>query len=144
MLQRIQTIYLLLAAVLTIAAMCLPLATLYTNGILTGTAYALGVNLQPGVMSIVSFVLFGLSTAILLINIFQFKHRPLQIKFCIVAELLLLVATLLIAYAIYATGQEMRPTVFASFPVVAIVLTIMASSRIKHDERLVRSADRLR
>lgn len=144
MLQRIQTIYLLLAAVLTIAAMCLPLATLYTNGILTGTAYALGVNLQPGVMSIVSFVLFGLSTAILLINIFQFKHRPLQIKFCIVAELLLLVATLLIAYAIYATGLEMRPTVFASFPVVAIVLTIMASSRIKHDERLVRSADRLR
>lgn len=144
MLQRIQTIYLLLAAVLTIAAMCLPLATLYTNGIFTGTAYALGVNLQPGVMSIVSFVLFGLSTAILLINIFQFKHRPLQIKFCIVAELLLLVATLLIAYAIYATGQEMRPTVFASFPVVAIVLTIMASSRIKHDERLVRSADRLR
>ena len=144
MLQRIQTIYLLLAAVLTIAAMCLPLATLYTNGILTGTAYALGVNLQPGVMSIVSFVLFGLSTAILLINIFQFKHRPLQIKFCIVAELLLLVATLLIAYAIYTTGLEMRPTVFASFPVVAIVLTIMASSRIKHDERLVRSADRLR
>ena len=142
MIQRIQTIYLLLAAVFIIAMMCLPVATLYTNGILSGYVY--GCSVGVNVLLLVSYVVFGLAAAISIINIFVFKHRKVQMKLCTFAVILTILASLLVGYVIYTICSEVRPTVYASFPLVSIVFNVLASVAIRKDERLVRSADRLR
>ncbi|MDO5447851.1 MAG: DUF4293 domain-containing protein [Prevotellaceae bacterium] len=144
MIQRIQSVYLLLAAVSLIAAMCLPLASLYTNGILSGSAYCLGCGQGVSVLSIISFIVFGLTAAITLINIFVFKNRKMQMKLCTFSIILTILAAAVLGYAIYMVGSEVRPTIYASLPLISIVFNALASAAIRKDERLVRSADRLR
>ena len=142
MIQRIQTVYLLLAAAFIIAMMCLPVASLYTNGILSGSVY--GCSIGVNVLLLVSYVVFGLAAAVSLINIFVFKHRKIQMKLCTLGIVLTILALVVLAYAIFTTGDEVRPTMYASFPLVSIIFNTLASIAIRKDERLVRSADRLR
>ena len=81
-----------------------------------------------------------------LIAIFLFRNRRLQVILCTVSILLL------VAYVAYgvllgttdpaASQAEVEPGI--ALPVLTFVFVLLAGRYIKQDERLVRSADRLR
>jgi len=88
---------------------------------------------------------------LLLVIIFLYKKRTLQMKLCKLSTLLiagLIVAIFYVAENIKSyqefTGytSDIRPAMVA--PLAALVLVILANRFINKDEELVRSADRLR
>ena len=118
--QRKQTIYLFLVALLMIVA----------------SIYAVIVALQ-----ILGGLIAGLSTA----NIFQYKDRKRQMSICSLGALLLVLWLGYFCYDHFCLrgGATMYP-LYAVLPIVSIILFWMAKKGIKHDDDLVRSADRLR
>lgn len=155
MIQRIQTIYLLLATVLMSLTLFLPLATII-NGANEVVVKAFVVDGLDGVITTLPLylgLLLSLTTALLLSIIFFFKKRMLQIRLCVSAIVLLVGSAAFIGlycYRLYdilsATGAEQIFTLgFASLmPIVAIIPMVLAIRGIAKDEALVRSLDRIR
>ncbi len=144
MLQRIQTIY-LLAVVGFMSALCFtPLATYLADGV-------------EGAFVAFDFwwigVLFALCALLAFVTIWLFKKRMLQVRL-LCAEVVLLLGSQIFSlwYAIGFTKSvsamsELAVTSIKTptfFPLVCIILTIMAIRGIVKDERLVRSLDRIR
>ena len=150
MIQRIQSIYLLLVAVLgTLLCFFAPVQFLTP----TGTEYILLIAFQKWPLAIISVVVPLLA----LVNIFLFKHRLVQARLNVVNVVLCLgyyaLLALYIAYIVKGNepingtiieGAEWYLTIWASIPLINIVLSMMATRRILKDEALVRAADRLR
>ncbi|MBR6493124.1 MAG: DUF4293 domain-containing protein [Paludibacteraceae bacterium] len=149
MIQRIQTLYLLAVVALGISLLWLPVVQLVTPE---------EVDLQVWELSALGGAplqgLWGLTlTTVLipllaLIDIFLFKKRLLQARLNIFTVLLCLgyygVLAIYIWQAKLALGVEWHILPWASFPLVCMVLTLMATRRILKDEALVRAADRIR
>jgi hypothetical protein len=92
-----------------------------------------------------------------LLIIFLYRRRLLQARLCIVNVVLCLgyygMLALYTAYIVkgyemlggcYLPAAEWYLTVWASLPLVNVVLSMMAVRRILKDEALVRAADRIR
>lgn len=153
MIQRIQTVYLLIIAGLTIAMLFLPLGLLqlgdqfYTydvTGISTMGAEPELIYPTWGLLALTAVI-----ALLSLITIFLFKNRILQIRVCVFNGILLLgFYGLFVFFAWTAKGQfpDASLTVkFAlSFPIVSLILDYLAIRNIGADETLVRSLDRLR
>ena len=151
MIQRIQTIYLLLAAAVLASPLFLPLAT--ASGDTTALA-ALGNNFFadgtywvkefPGGMSLLSAVLFTIYT------VFLFKSRPRQMRMAVGVIVLTTLFAVLFAVLGYLNAQQLPEgtdthlAIGSAFPLLAIVFLALAYGSIKKDEALVRSSDRLR
>jgi hypothetical protein len=98
--------------------------------------------------------LWGLTLATVLIpvlalaDIFLFKKRILQARLNIFTVMLCLgwygVLAIYIWQANLALGTDWHILPWASFPLICMVLTLMATRRILKDEALVRAADRIR
>lgn len=133
MIQRIQTIYLFLAALLSGLSLALPLPYALSGA----TALELNDFLPTAILS-------GLVAAICLAAIFLFRNRLLQISISRIALLLgLAVIFTGIYFALQTDGQDL-PQVGAAFPLLQIVFTVLGIRGIRADESLVRSMDRLR
>ncbi len=152
MIQRIQTIYLFLAAALAATFIFLPAATLFAPSapvIFSPTGfYEAGTNHEMAA-TVPLAIVAALSALLPLINIFLYRNRPLQMRVCRTTTLLLL--AVYIVFGIYvhtmsATLQSESTQWGASLtmPAVALILNEIALRRVRADERLVRSADRLR
>ena len=149
MIQRIQTLYLLAVVALGIALLWLPVVQLVTPVETELQVWELcalgGVPLQG---------LWGLTltTALIpllaLVDIFLFKKRLVQARLNIFTVFLCLgyygVLAIYIWQAKLALGTEWHILPWASFPLVCLVLIMMATRRILKDEALVRAADRIR
>lgn len=93
--------------------------------------------------------LFALAGALFLANVFLFNNRKLQVKLSWVA---LLMAVTGVAYGAYrfatdaaaSTADGITPDFGVALPVLTLVFALLANKYIKADEKLVRSADRLR
>ncbi|MDO4190747.1 MAG: DUF4293 domain-containing protein [Bacteroidales bacterium] len=158
MIQRIQTLFLLIVTALGVLACCLPIM-----GFATATneplaqLYALGVR-EPNadgqlVFTHYTYGLFAISVVVpllALLAIFLFKHRLLQIRLLVVDAILMIGYYLLLAWAGYSAYhlnevcKSVSYFIPSVFMLVNLVLTFMAIHRIKKDEALVRSLDRLR
>ena len=83
-----------------------------------------------------------------LIDIFLFKKRLVQARLNIFTVLLCLgyygVLAIYIWLAKMSLGVDWHILPWASFPLICMVLTLMATRRILKDEALVRAADRIR
>jgi hypothetical protein len=148
MIQRIQTIYLLFALVLLIACCFVPLAVL----IFTGNVFSLSIlqfeqgKLEIPLWGFPSF-LSGLIIIIDLVIIFLFKKRKRQMQLCIVNIILLICLNLLLFYQcllLKNTGIQVTCNIAIVFPVLSAVFTYLAYGKIKKDENLVHSYERLR
>ncbi len=137
MLQRIQTIYLLLGfLVMTVLPLIFPLW--YTNN-------------EPKAFyvkfSLVFMVLFGLSALFYLISISQFKKRSFQF---FMNRLNMILNFILLGSFIYHSLNLSGETIVSEkgigmlLPSISIVLLALANRAIKKDEDLVKSVDRLR
>ncbi|PAM94811.1 transcription termination factor Rho [Flavobacterium sp. IR1] len=137
MIQRIQTVYLLLTFIITgVLMFFIPLWTLNT-----GKAFYF---MQDQVYTI----LLGLSTMLTIISIISYKKRQNQF---VMGRLNIILNLILLGLFVYRSLNLSGEAVTVSekgigmfLPIVAIVLLVLANKAIKKDEDLVKSVDRLR
>ena len=156
MIQRIQSIYLAIITVCCGLVFVFPFAEIsIPDGVCVLDALSIttktkieAVLLKPWLVTILAILCTLLSLAIVM----QFRNRLLQIKLCRFNMLLLLGLIISIFYMIdraqelLSMGGEPEVTygIGAFLPLVAVIFNILAIRAITKDERLVRSADRLR
>ncbi len=141
MIQRVQTLWMLLAA----AAIFLTLKFSFYSGTLSnGTLVS--ANTFHSLVAPDNIILMVLTSALgtaILINIFLFKHRPVQFRICIIAIL----AELLLLFLFYRqTKLYINGTldIWAIFHLVTIIALIFAARGIYKDEKLIKDSNRLR
>lgn len=153
MIQRIQTLYLLIATALMAVTIFTPMARFF-DGVqeYTLTAFALkdaaGLTAQP---TLYMGILLALAGLLPFVVIFLFKNRQMQIRLC-AAEIVLLVGSLVVMGIYYylsarmfnAAGGIISIKVGVVMPLVAIIFVALATRAIFRDEVLVRSLDRIR
>ena len=159
MIQRIQTLYMLLAVAACVACLSLPLGYYVTDmGVRAATLNNLWFAFSPDLIvegmvgrSLRPWALFALLVivaSLTCINIFMFKRRALQMRICSFCMILLVGWYVLFAYFIYVMGDGLeahfRPDWEGALPFVALVLLYLAFRGVMHDENLVRSLERLR
>ena len=150
MIQRIQTLYLLLVVILgTLLCFFSPMQFLMPDDIDYVSLHAFD-KWPLAVMTVIIPLLA-------LVNIFLFKRRLLQARLNIMNVIFCLgYYALIVLYAAFVvkgyepihgmtlTDADWYITLWAAIPAINIVLTMMATRRILKDEALVRAADRLR
>lgn len=150
MLQRIQSIFLLLVCALMAVTAFSPLFTLADA---SGTLFTfcssgiIGNNTQLHTWGVLSIA--GLSALLALINIFLYKNRKRQIAIGRVTSLLIIFfyVTAFVYFNSYANkyGFSFSAVQYGIvFPFIALIFNTLAILRIKKDEKLVRSLDRIR
>ena len=133
MIQRIQTIWLLLASAAAFSVLHYPFYY-------TPTPFSLEINGSGQYSTLISL---AFSACLSFITIFLYGNRMLQLKVVIVNFLL----SILIGYFIYKV-VVVNPGGGFTLPSIALflipILQILAMVKIYKDERLVQSSDRLR
>lgn len=153
MIQRIQTIYLLIVTLLAALGCSLPLVD-FDNGLLcrTLTAWQLSSATAAPVEQTAHFWgLFAISILIpvvAFVTIFLYRKRMVQIRLCIFNMLLMLGYYVVLGVCVWQVvdkfGGDFRPHLAALFPLIELILTWLAVRGIGKDEAKVRAADRLR
>lgn len=171
MIQRIQTLWLSLAVLLSIAAFFFPLAMFqfpYKELPLDAIYKLLPINTSPyqEVPAWSALIMCCLSGIVGLVAIFLYKNRPLQMRIVAFAFLFSIVELALLYFYQIDAGlttavtnickgdpAQIAPTIEAAkttwgmasfFPIAQIIFYIFALQAIKKDEILVRSSERLR
>jgi hypothetical protein len=158
MIQRIQSVFLFLAFVATITLFFYPIAGIYSE-MYTYKFYVYELkNMVPGEASLFSFMttfpllLLNIIVGVMAVScIFLYKNRMRQAKIVRLAILLEIVFIALVFF-VYAgiidknlhTTPEYLEEAGIYFPLISLIFLILAYRFIIKDERLVRSADRLR
>lgn len=158
MIQRIQSLFLLLAAVLVLLLFAVPLAE-YDRAdqqrfvmTLTGVESSEGTRIQDIVYQMPLHALTAVLAAIWLTLIFLFRDRIRQAR--LLRYSYLVGATLMVALwitqgsvaAYLRNGAELGHALLPGFflPIAGMAMAFLAERAIRKDEALVRSADRLR
>ena len=141
MLQRKQSLWMLLAAACAVLTIKLPF---YTGPTMDAAQGKVIENITAS-SSIPLLVLTVLLVVVMLVNIFNYKNRKLQLRITIG----LILVSLLDIFLFYQAS--MKPPIsdgtFALTSVLALaipLLLIMAARGISKDQKLIKSADRLR
>lgn len=139
MIQRVQSIYLLLASLSGATLFGLPFAQgdQATDGLLADGVFDVYDN--NGLLILAAAVTF-----LAFLSIFLFNNRKLQMN---VGKLNLLLGFAILGWAGFWFFELMKVATFGFglvMPLMAIILTYIANRNILKDEKLVRSADRLR
>jgi hypothetical protein len=147
MIQRIQTVFILVAELLVASLYTLKFADLSVNGELhTFMANGIfkGENLVFNGLPIMALI--GLIVFLHLVVIFIYKKRILQIRILVFTIVLLLGLFGMFFYFTYAGFTEAKVAfkVPVVFPIVAAILDFLAIRAIGKDEALIRSMDRIR
>lgn len=147
MIQRIQSLYLLVTAILSSALLAMPFAEIAKDGAIyvfnAKGIVADGVVKQSGWLI---FVAIALIVLVHLISIFSYKNRPLQKKIVLVGMIALLSLFGLLFYYSYFSfeGAKISFQTGFTFPLVAVIIDYLAIRGINKDEALIRSIDRIR
>jgi surface polysaccharide O-acyltransferase-like enzyme len=136
MIQRIQTLYLLLAAIVS-------------GGLIWAVEHFIDGegNEFVGMDESLYFGIFMLSAVMSLIAIFIFKNRQLQ---TVINRLNLMLNLFILGVYVYRALMMSGETAVSEkgigmfIPILSIVLLVLANKAIRKDEQLVKSADRLR
>lgn len=147
MIQRKQTIFLLLACVAAVVCLCLPLGSFELAGMgKEPILYNLAVVDGNGSFEFgycVLFILLSLSALLSLAAIFMYKNRKLQMNMCKSSLVLLVLWYAFLTYIIYSS-DTFHQSFAACLPFVSAVFVWLAHRGILSDEKLVRAADRIR
>jgi len=141
MIQRIQTLYLLLAGAFLMLMHAIPF------GVLTGGETASGIMLADHQELVWVHALIAL---VAIISIFLFKNRRLQIRLIRLASIALVLFLASLFLIIYQhrqalpEGQGLELGLGAVLPVVSMLMLMLAARAVRKDERLVASSERLR
>ena len=149
MIQRIQSIYLLVVTILTIVCMCSPVGSIIANTNEISEFGNLFITIPDGTKDYAPWALFVILLVVAILSfgtIFLFKKRILQIRLTIFNSVMLIGYYLaLIAYIfMLAEDTSFTPSWTICLPLISIILNWLAIRAIGADEALVRAYDRLR
>lgn len=148
MIQRIQTVYLLLITILAVLFLSGNILLFSDGSAITFSGVSdttmandsKSIPLLSAILALVPIVSF--------VTIFIFKNRKLQIQLILALVILILIEIATVAYLAYtlvvAHSAELGPGPKMVLPPVMLVLAFLAYRGIKKDENLVKSYDRLR
>ena len=143
MIQRIQTIYLFLASV--ISGGLIFVFNLWNT--LKEQIFVLDLFSEEQVTFKVIPLMFITSSILSIVTIFLFKNRKLQF---VIGRIIILINLFLLGLLIYLSltlsGETMvsEKGIGMFIPILVILLVVLANKAIKKDEDLVKSVDRLR
>ena len=137
MIQRIQSVWLLIAGVLALLTLILPT---YSGGVANTNTYQELTARNAGF-----FILFitVLIAVLAFVAIGMFKNRSMQLKLCIVG----IVAEALVFFLYYQKSTAFAQGTYALGAIlhpIIILLFVLAGKGINSDEKLIRDSDRLR
>ena len=150
MIQRIQTLYLLIAIVMLILASFFPLYTFNNGQVVMNGFYVSSVQGTKILSTITLNIINWLAALISFISIFLYKHRILQIRLITYTIIILLGFYFMLIYYRFSVLPKIEQItyskleIFALFPVISAILLYMAAKAIKKDEEKIRSMDRFR
>ena len=149
MIQRIQTVWLLIASVLAILMFFYPVAELNNEKELMIYSFQ-SLNLF-GIAGFIKtgYIIAGLSVLIAFFSftaIFLYKRRTLQMRLCTVISLLDIF--LLVLIVVFSVNKANSPVVSIGLsgilPLIIFILVLMARRAVRRDDLLVKAADRIR
>ena len=159
--QRIQTLYMLIAFAMCIGCLCSPIAHFIANDSYNNNLWEACEQVDMYNLWLVSdegkhlfyfcpvmMAILVITTALVFMDIWLYKHRALQMRVATFSMILLVfwyIAYGIITFHLLSTElQSWHPHWTASLPAVALILLYLAFRGILKDEMLVRSLDRLR
>lgn len=150
MLQRIQTVFLLLASAAMLVATVTPLVVFRYAGrpvVFEAMGMIHNGNLADSTWGL--FVLGALSSVLALVTVFLYKNRVLQIRLSLMNIFVMIGFYLFFGFLVYKAnpGTDLlfeKVGIGIIMPAIAIILTWLAIRKIGQDEALVRSLNRLR
>lgn len=159
MIQRIQSLYLLIAAAATIVLMFIPIGNIYTdNFVYVFNAFVVK-DITPDPTTVYSNlylgILMGICAIFSIVAIFLYKKRNVQIRIIYMNMFIFLAIILLMLYVypdviFIKNGLIQEGNIFEyNYWILACLIPTavcfyLANKAVKKDEELVRSADRLR
>jgi hypothetical protein len=156
MIQRKQSIYLLLITVLMSFMLVRPYAELSLKDGKTLMFHSLTIKMYSSPENYVNykhtlslFLVIVITGALSFINIFFYNRRILQMRLCIISYLLLM-CILIIMFIYYSSERASLENIRHNFlmagvfPILGIVMNFLAVRGIHQDEMLVKSYDRIR
>ena len=149
MIQRIQSVYLVVVSILMVLCMCNPIGSIIANTNEISEFGNLFITLPDGTKDYAPWALFVILLVVAVlafVTIFLFKKRMLQIRLTIFSSVMLIGYYLTLAAFIFMLADE---TSFSAswticLPFVGIILNWLAIRGIGADEALVKAYDRLR
>jgi Domain of unknown function (DUF4293) len=136
MIQRIQTIYLFVAATLLAASIFSPFAQVVSSGAVQTIFPNGNVNWM---------ILLGLGAALAFTAIFLYQNRRLQVQLTLVGAMASLLSILLAAFTVNSMNANTVTFLWGwTLPLIAMFLLWLAARAIRKDEEKVRSMNRLR
>ena len=143
MIQRIQSIYLLLAS--AVSGGLIFVFDLWEN--VKNEVYALDLFSRDSILLKVIPMLFLLSAVVSVIAVFLFNNRKLQFvvgRISILINLFLLGLLIYVSLTLPGEVSISEKGIGMFLPILVILLIVLANKAIKKDEDLVKSVDRLR
>ncbi|HJG77132.1 DUF4293 domain-containing protein [Phocaeicola barnesiae] len=149
MIQRIQTVYLLVVAILMVVMMSLPVGSFVASDYTATVFNNLSLVAPDGTADYESWAMFAIlmvSAVVTLGTIFLYKKRMLQIRLTIFNIILLLgYYGTLVTFVFMLKGENsFTPSWTVILPLISIILDWLAIRAIGKDEMLVKAYERLR
>lgn len=147
MIQRIQTIFMLVSGLLVGSLYVQKFADIIVNNELhIFNAFGIFKNEELLFSGLPILIFIGIIAALHLVAIFLYKKRILQIRVLAFTIILLLGLCGMFFYFTYASFDEVKVAfkVAVALPIVCIILDWLAIRAIGKDEALIRSMDRIR
>lgn len=150
MIQRIQSVYLLIVTILLVVCLCTPVGSYIASDYSVSRFTNLSITAPDGTKDYAPWALFAILLVAALLaftTIFLFKNRMLQIRLTIFSTILLIgyYATL-VAFIFMLKDESMTFTASwtVCLPAIAVILNWLTIRAIGKDEMLVKAYDRLR
>lgn len=154
MIQRKQTLFLIISFILTVFIYFYPLAVIYNVNEGTYLLEVFGVFSQSNQTIIPSGniyslpILLSIMVLLELVPIFLYRKRMLQFRIVTFSSFIQFGFILLLGYYIYFLTEGLTFSMYfgivSVFPLISIILNIFAGRAILKDEKLIRSMNRIR
>ena len=149
MIQRIQTIYLLLAIICMVISLFIPFSYYYINEQeISLNAFGINNNVNDIVGRFPYYVPIFASLGLSVLGISKFKDRKKQLLFGKINYLAILLSVVFIMMDVAFIAEQLSVqenyVIGAFLPVAALPFIFLANRAIKKDEKLIKSLDRLR
>ncbi len=145
MIQRVQSLFLLIVVLISAILLCVPVYELHDPAPVVPAGTMNTFNIADNSLLMILNVAIG---TLALITIFLYKWRNMQMRMCNIGLLLtcLMIGLLFFVADTMSTNMNQRVQYrYGSYlPLIELVFLFLASRFVKKDEELVRSADRLR
>jgi len=144
MIQRIQTLYILIVLILHVLMVFSPIVKYFGEDWVVLNAY----SISDYEKTLPLTILIALVIIINLITVFLYKKRTLQIRLLVINVVLIFGVLFFIGFYTYQILQTNEYKAYYQvaciYPLISIIFTFLAILAIKKDEALVRSMDRIR